>query len=236
MSYILDALRKAEAERRMGSTPDAPAAPLFHDAQTGRGSGWRGSRWLRVLLAAAGGALAAAAWLQWDSWTSMNTPINTQANAPASPVTAVASARRAEPPAAPAAVPEPEPASEPAPVPAAAVTMHEPPPPIVEAPGPAAPAARSRTAPARNAAKSDDKPASAPIATLRELPAEIQRQIPPLSISGYIYAANPADRSVLINRKLLREGDEVTPGLTLEKLLPNGLVLNYKGYRYRSGY
>ncbi len=228
MSYILDALRKAEAERRMGDAPDAAAAPVFHDAQTGRGSGWRGNRWLWVLLAAAGGALAAAAWLQWESWTSINTLT--------SPVTVTASAPRAEPPAAPVAVPEPEPVSEPASVPAATVTMHEPPPPAAEVARPAAPVPRSRTAPDRVAAKSDDKPASAPIATLRELPAEIQRQIPPLSISGYIYAANPADRSVLINRKLLREGDEVAPGLTLEKLLPNGLVLNYKGYRYRSGY
>lgn len=218
MSYILDALRKAEAERRMGSTPDTPAAPVFHDAQTEQGTGWRGNRWLWALLAAAGGALAAAAWLQWESWTPMNTPTST----PAPPVAVV--------------VPAPEPASEPAPAPAAAVTMHEPPPPAVEAARPAAPAPRSRAAPDRAAAKSDDKPASSPIATLRELPAEIQRQIPPLSVSGYIYAANPADRSVLINRKLLREGDEVVPGLTLEKLLPNGLVLNYKGYRYRSGY
>jgi len=232
MSYILDALRKAEAERRMGSTPDAPAAPLFPDAQIGRSGGWRGNRWPWALLAAAGGALAAAGWLQWESWTSMKTPTST----PAPPVTAVASASRTEPLTAPAAVPEPEPASEPAPVPAAAVTMHEPPPPVVEATRPAAPAPHPRTAPARITAKSDDKPASAPVATLRELPTEIQRQIPTLSISGYIYAANPADRSVLINRKLLREGDEVTPGLTLEKLLPNGLVLNYKGYRYRSGY
>jgi general secretion pathway protein B len=232
MSYILDALRKAEAERRMGSTPDTPAAPLFHDAQAGRGSGWRGNRWLWVLLAGAGGALAAAAWLQWESWT----PTNTPTSMPAPSATAVASAPRADPPAAPAPVAVPEPASEPASAPAATVTMHEPPPPVAEAARPAAPAPRSRTAPDHVAAKSDDKPKSAPIATLRELPAEIQRQIPPLSVSGYIYAANPADRSVLINRKLLREGDEVAPGLTLEKLLPNGLVLNYKGYRYRSGY
>jgi general secretion pathway protein B len=229
MSYILDALRKAEAERRMGSTPDTPAAPVFHDAQTGRRTGWRGNRWLWALLAGACGALAAAGWLQWESWMPMNTPINTQTNTPAPSIAAVASAPRA----APVAVPEP--VSEPAPAPAA-VTMHEPPPPVVEAPRPAAPVPRSRTAPDRAAAKSGDKPASAPIVTLRELPAEIQRQIPPLSVSGYIYAANPADRSVLINRKLLREGDEVMPGLTLEKLLPNGLVLNYKGYRYRSGY
>ncbi|MDB5764669.1 MAG: hypothetical protein JWQ21_3664, partial [Herminiimonas sp.] len=79
-------------------------------------------------------------------------------------------------------------------------------------------------------------PPESRVAMLRELPENIQREIPALTISGYIYAGNPADRSVLINNKLLREGDQVAPGLTLEKMMPKEAILNYRGYRYRVSY
>jgi general secretion pathway protein B len=79
-------------------------------------------------------------------------------------------------------------------------------------------------------------PAPAPdrIASLQDLPAQIQREIPTLAINGYIYASNPADRSVLINNRLRREGDTLADGFVLEKLLPREMVLNYRGYRYRN--
>lgn len=79
-------------------------------------------------------------------------------------------------------------------------------------------------------------PAPDRIALLQELPVQIQRDIPPIAINGYIYASNPADRSVLVNNRVRREGDEVADGLTLEKLLPSEMVLNYRGYRYRINY
>ena len=79
-------------------------------------------------------------------------------------------------------------------------------------------------------------PAPERIALLQELPAQIQREIPPIAINGYLYASNPADRSVLINNRLRREGDQLADGLTLEKLLPSEMVLNYRGYRYRISY
>jgi general secretion pathway protein B len=83
-------------------------------------------------------------------------------------------------------------------------------------------------------------PAPAPvperIALLQELPAQIQREIPALAVNGYIYASNPADRSVLINNRLRREGDTLAEGFVLEKLLPREMVLNYRGYRYRVSY
>jgi general secretion pathway protein B len=78
----------------------------------------------------------------------------------------------------------------------------------------------------------DDKP----VGTLRDLPPNIQREIPAVNVNGYIYAVNPADRSVLINNKLLHEGEQVEPGLILEKLTPKGAVLNFKGYRFRVPY
>jgi general secretion pathway protein B len=79
-------------------------------------------------------------------------------------------------------------------------------------------------------------PSSEPVPMLRELPEQIQSEIPQFRIGGYIYSHNRADRTILINTQLLREGDQVAPNLTLEKMLPNGAIFNYKGYRYRTTY
>ena len=68
------------------------------------------------------------------------------------------------------------------------------------------------------------------------MPQQVQNEIPQLSVGGYLYSTNRADRSVLINNRLLREGEEIAPGFVLEKMTPKGMVLNYKGYRYRTSY
>jgi general secretion pathway protein B len=60
--------------------------------------------------------------------------------------------------------------------------------------------------------------------------------LPKVSLGGYIYSPNPADRLVLVDKMLRHEGEEVAPGLVLEKLLPNAAVMNYKGFRYRVAY
>lgn len=79
-------------------------------------------------------------------------------------------------------------------------------------------------------------PAEPVYPSLRELPEAIARELPQVSIGGYIYSPNPADRLLLIDKVLRHEGEEVAPGLTLEKLLPKAAVMNYRGYRYRVPY
>jgi general secretion pathway protein B len=74
------------------------------------------------------------------------------------------------------------------------------------------------------------------VGTLQQLPENIQRELPAVVVNGYIYAKNAADRSVLINKKLLREGDQIGPELVLEKMTPSGAILNYRGYRYQISY
>jgi general secretion pathway protein B len=71
------------------------------------------------------------------------------------------------------------------------------------------------------------------IQSLRELPEPIQRAIPQITLGGYMYSKNPSDRLILIDKTLRKEGDEVAPGLQLEKLLPKGAVFNFRGYRYK---
>jgi general secretion pathway protein B len=85
-------------------------------------------------------------------------------------------------------------------------------------------------------------PAPAPVPSeeitpgLRDLPEPIQRQIPPVALGGYMYSKDPADRLLLIDKVLRHEGEEVAPGLVLEKLQPKAAIFSFKGYRYRVPY
>ena len=216
MSYILEALKKAQAERARGAVPGVDAQPVPTIAPRAPVGQWLG-------LTAALAALVLGAVLFWPaSETRRQPPALTEPTppaAPASPSTLAAPARPAATTTVPAAS---APASTPEPAARPARRMGEASP--GANPAPAAPA------PVQAA------PAPERIALLQELPAQIQREIPPIAINGYLYASNPADRSVLINNRLRREGDQLADGLTLEKLLPSEMVLNYRGYRYRVSY
>lgn len=223
MSYILEALKKSQAERQLGETPTihAPQLPL-HPALASSGR-----QRLPLWLGVGGLALAlVAVLLTWQHWQA-------PADAPARLVAAapVASVPVSTPPvvAAPAS-PAPVAAvnlPEPAPAPVAALIAAPPAPPAAAPAVVAAPA----PAPAAASAPSDDN-----LPSLRELPEPIQRQIPPLALGGYMYSSNPADRLLLIDKVLRHEGEEVAPGLVLEKLQPKAAIFSFKGYRYRSPY
>jgi general secretion pathway protein B len=225
MSYILEALKKAQAERQLGSAPTLSAVPV--GAAPARDAAAPRRRAAIALLAVAlAAALAVLAWR-----------FQSPAVKPAAPVAVVNPPVKNEM-APPAVTPAAPPAPRPAVVPPLAVV-----PPSVPAPKPAAPAP---AAPKPVAAKPVPAPAPAPaqaaapeeekLPFLRELPEPIQRSVPPLAFGGYMYSKNPADRLLLIDKALRHEGEEVAPGLVLEKLLPKAAVMNYKGYRYRVPY
>jgi general secretion pathway protein B len=216
MSYILEALKKAQAERQLGSAPTihapqaaAPAPerspvsrrPLF----VGLGAG--------ALVVVVAGALV----------------LGRQGPAPAPAAHAPVAARPAPPaPAAEMLVVRAPPAPAPAPVP---VHEHE------RAPAPAPAPAQPRPAPVAVAAAPVAKPApedSLPF--LQQLPDAQQRDIPRVSFGGYMYSANAADRLLIVDKALRHEGEEVAPGLVLEKLLPRAAVMNFRGTRYRVAY
>lgn len=224
MSYILEALRKAGAERRADTPQPARLPPGFGTVRPGPRR--KQKRQQIALAAMALLALAAGgAWYAGDD-ARRHTVKEELAEPPS------ASAPVAALPAAPA------PAASAPPVPAA-----DPPAKPKEMPAKKAPEKRRlRVPPAKPA---DEAPRSATTATradeaalptLRDLPEPVRREIPALTVGGYIYSGNRADRSVLINKRLLREGDEIAPGLRLEQMMQNGMILNYKGYRYRASY
>ncbi|PIF09517.1 general secretion pathway protein GspB [Janthinobacterium sp. 13] len=231
MSYILEALKKSQAERQLGELPSIHAPQVqLHDAAAS-GAARRAPVWLVL-----GGVTVAvaAALLLWQPWQA-------GAAAPAAVAPAVlaqavpAPLPAAPPPAAP--VPAPAPVAVPVPPAATAAPVHHAravPEPKQETPGQAAPpvpAPAPAPAPAMSAPSAEET-----VPGMRDLPEPIQRQIPAIAIGGYIYSKNPADRLLLIDKVLRHEGEELAPGLVLEKLQPKAAIFSFKGYRYRVPY
>lgn len=73
------------------------------------------------------------------------------------------------------------------------------------------------------------------VMTMAELPLAIQQEIPAMSVSVHAYSDQPRNRLVRINERMLREGGDVAPGLRLEQITPDGMILSYKGYRFSRG-
>jgi general secretion pathway protein B len=240
MSYILDALKKAETERNPDASVNARTMPEMSafippPAQI---RAPRNTPWLWPGMTAVAIAIAALAWLK--PWQQQSAQV---AAAPLPPAPAVAAQAPPAPP----------------PLAAAPAETTAPPPRVAKADTPPAAKSESRkAAPAKQAAEkrpaksqassgpvpakqAKPEPAAPPgndarIASVQELPVHIQTEIPRLAVTGYIYSPNKAERTVLINGRLLREGEQVAPGLVLEQLTQSGMVLSYKGYRYRTSY
>ena len=70
---------------------------------------------------------------------------------------------------------------------------------------------------------------------MAELPASIRGELPQLKFTVHAYAVKPASRILGIDNRILREGDTVAPGLKLEEITPDGMILSYKGYRFSRG-
>jgi general secretion pathway protein B len=75
-------------------------------------------------------------------------------------------------------------------------------------------------------------PSPAAAGDTAELPPVLQQEMPALSVAGFIRDEGSGSM-VIVNERLVREGDEVAPGVKLEKILNDSLVFNYKGYRFK---
>lgn len=70
------------------------------------------------------------------------------------------------------------------------------------------------------------------IFNIRELPVDIQQSLPKLSMSVHIYNPEPASRLVKINGRTMKEGEELSSGLKLTEIIEDGAILSYHGYRF----
>ena len=251
MSYILDALKKADAEREQGQVPGlnttSYAQPELDDGPVRRTPApWQVAVGALLVLTTLG-----AIW-QWTRPAATVTVIADQAPAPLTPN--------------PEAIQLPQPAqTAPAPLgpevaPTAVTPMdnrviaRE----VVKTPNaapPAAPRKVTRTEPLmppvapsvtvpKSRAPLHVDPAAQPaqtahlnrLPTLAELPDEVRRGLPNLSVSGAMYSDQPANRMLLINNRVFHEGDQPVAGLVLEEIRLKSAVFNFRGTRYAVSY
>ena len=221
MSYILDALRRAQAERGRGSVPDlhTPATPVtgqpVANARAARGLAWLLAGW----VVAAG--LAGAGWWLWRTPSTPAVPAVPVAVPKAESVAPVTASAAGTTEAAPAPAPQRVEKRAPAPPPAARPERRA-------TTAPEAPAAAPKPAPARPAPQATQ----APVFAQADLPPAVREQLPTLQLAGVTYSANPLYRMVIVNGQVLHEGDQAAPGLVLERIEPERTVWAFRGYRY----
>jgi general secretion pathway protein B len=211
MSYVLDALRRAEAERQRGNVPGLHAQTLPAPEASPDGPGRPPGRWgswlgVAVLLAAVS---AAGVW--WaGGWGGVG---GGQTQAPKPVVSPVAEA----------------------PPPPVVVV----PPPVRPPPVARAPAVRPSRAPAADDAAAiagADAEASQKLVPFEQLPEALRRQIPPLSFGGATHSPEPSARMLIINGQIWREGEEPAPGLRLERIELRAAQFRYRDRRFEMAY
>lgn len=226
MSYILDALDKAERERKRGQVPSLQTSERAA-GEYGPRSSWR---WV-ALFAVIFNALLAGLLIYSSARENSEMPaplpviVETQPVVPTpSPLPAMAETpiHRAVPPAVPPTVLlmtdqelqmqarqlDLESTSPPDPAPAAA-------------PVPAAPTPEQNDTPLEM------------IPLLSEMPQQLQQSLPPIRVDVHVHASKVENRFVMINLRRYHEGDEIAPGLILEQIIKEGMVLKFRGERFR---
>jgi general secretion pathway protein B len=211
MSYILDALKRADAERERGAVPG-----LHAQQNTALAAPAPARSRLRLWLISGAvltlSSIAAGLWL-WRGPASDTSLAAVQLAVVAPVVNAPVATPVAPPPPAPVptvpATPAPVAPAAPTPVPAAVPAA------VAALPQPVAPVA-------------------APLVPLlSELPEDIRRQIPALVITGAVYSETPAQRLLLVNNLVLNQGGQAAPEVSLEEIRPKSSVFSFRGTRFR---
>jgi general secretion pathway protein B len=228
VSLILDALRKADAERERGSVPSLHSQPVAPpSAGTPRKPVAR-PNWLWIAIGVAIGLAGAATWVMVGDGPSQT-----------------GTAAKLEP-GAPGAAPAPPAAAFPPPAATAAPRAGAPSTPAVGARSDAQPAEPApwrqpdERRDARAEAKGGTPPpqvASAaavetPVVSREQLPPNIRSELPQFAVGGSIYSKNPAARSLIVNGQLYREKDRLTQDLSLEEIKLKAAVFSFRGYRF----
>lgn len=209
MSFILDALKKSESERRQQGEPAYAQVPVHGDER--RPPVWT---WLLAILLLVNLAVLAGLYMR----PAETDPVPTAVGPPPEPAATVpeAAARSFEDRVRQAVAEKPpltrqteKRAAEPAPAPLTAES--------------AAPAVEPlvTTAPDLNAL-----PTASELVTSGELP------LTDLRLDIHVYSERPADRFVFINMIKHREGSVTADGMEVSEITPDGVVLNWRGREF----
>jgi len=241
MSYILDALRKSDQQRQRGVTPTL-LAPQATAVEPGRRLPVSYAV-LTVVLIGAGVVIGALRPWQTEQATKSPGRNPLESTPRASPVPA--QPRLAQQPTQNAPTPGVKP-----PIPSSAVLSDSAgmerrataaaKPKVVERaltpPRQALPAAPQQIKKAVPEKPQGIRPVQQQkLLTMAELPLSVRQEMPPLSISVHAYSREPKDRLVGINDRVLHEGADLAPGLRLEEITRDGMILRYRGYRFWRG-
>ena len=247
MSYILEALKKAERKQEQEESPKT----LLFSAATIRKTSTR-PLWLypliAVLLLNAGIMIW---WLApWRSIREVSLPTASITIPPPKESDSSATNHRDQTGSrATEAVRLNEPEVKPSPPKAAQEPSKAPPREAREIPGPsslgsreprdvaASPAARPAPAgtvsPEPKISVNRTPPGTQRVYALNELPAAVRNGLPEFRITGHAFSPEPQTRVVRINDRILQEGQDLSPGLKLEEIVPGGVILSYEGYHFR---
>lgn len=240
MSYILDALKKADAARERESVPglhsrhDHPADPEPDDGSA-EGLSPKAAWAMGGVL---GGVVLAALMAWWMQPEPMPTAPQAQVQVQTQMQTQQLPSRTAEAvavaPVAPAAPVMPA-------LPAARVSPAEPVEPgerlkPIATPALSAPAKRPAPAAASLSVDPALRDAPPPVVPIDRLPDDIRRELPALSVGGAMHSDVAANRMLILNGGVFREGDQPAPGVMLEEIKLKSAVFRYKGHRYSVSY
>jgi general secretion pathway protein B len=217
MSFILDALKKAEAERQRQSGPTLLEVRVSSPRR-------RLPLWTLVL-----GVLLAINMILLLIFA-LRKPATAPATAPAAAMASAAGPAPAAAAASAAAASAAVIPSLPAPPPASVAAA-----PVVSAPGAhgAENPADDQPAVAAALAASSPEPDSASINPV-DLPslAELGTDMPDLRLDLHVYAEARADRYALINMHKVHEGDVLPEGPRVLQIFRDGVALSYRGYQF----
>ncbi|MCW9013043.1 MAG: general secretion pathway protein GspB [Gammaproteobacteria bacterium] len=209
MSYILDALKKSEQERKQGKVPDIQTIhiPVAVEQNT--------SPWLYVIIVFL--LLSLAFVIGWMRPWERHSPV-------------VVADLEQPVPARSASIIEQLPLAEPIIKESSSSVQPEP----AQKPQQLAATPRESSVAIEDARK--DTPPSLELNTVPHLslmPDLVQQSIPSMSFAGHIYSSNIAQRSIIINDHSMSEGDTVVEGLEVEQITPNGVVFSYQGQLFK---
>jgi len=237
MSYILDALKKAEQKRRQGAFPDLLSVHKQTDFKAAKRARW--PYILICILLVSIGAILPRLYERYSGVRDSERLPVTAAPPEGAPSVAVTPFRST------AAVPKAGAANDIKNAIQQTTRAHEP---ARQQPGGKSEKKSVGLIPSEK--KADTAPVNIPATaaptslpeaapsskkiTLKEseLPQAIQQELPKVEISAHIYDSNPSSRIITIHGSAFHEGDNVAVGLKLESIIPEGVILSYKGYRF----
>jgi general secretion pathway protein B len=203
MSYILDALRKAEADRKLGETAGvhdpAPVSPADAPSQHAGLQRWLPGVAVGLLL----GLTGTLAWMLMGG----------------SDDKATSTLPRPEPAPLVTVTPEMSQAGMPDET-------------VVQLPRATPTPNRAKSAGSTSSASANALETPSQETAPKKLTPEVRATLPPLAVGGAMYSDVPASRMVVINGQLYREGDTVAPGITLELIQLKSAILRHQGQRY----